>query len=87
MVAHATITIYITVIEVSCMHLLLCAIYQNQKGVWLLFLLFCFNKFQYQTQIPNKQIEQNAFLTLYAPISQNGQTHSNNLSANSRGIV
>ena len=34
MVAHATITtIYIIVIEVSCMHLLLCAIYQNQKGV------------------------------------------------------
>ena len=33
MVAHATI--YITVIEVSCMHLLLCAIYQTQKGVWL----------------------------------------------------
>ena len=36
MVAHATITtIYTTVIEVSCMHLLLCAIYQNQKRVWL----------------------------------------------------
>ena len=36
MVAHATITtIYIIVIEVSCMHLLLCAVYQNQKGVWL----------------------------------------------------
>ena len=33
MFAHATI--YITVIEVSCMHLLLCAIYQNQKEVWL----------------------------------------------------
>ena len=36
MVAHATITIYIIVIEVYCMHLL-CAIYQNQKGVWLVF--------------------------------------------------
>ena len=36
MVAHATITtIYTIVIEVSCMHLLLCAIYQNQKRVWL----------------------------------------------------
>ena len=47
MVAHATITtIYIIVIEVSRMHLLLCAIYQNQKGVWLV----CFyNKFQYHT--------------------------------------
>ena len=33
-VAHATITTtYIIVIEVSCLHLLLCAIYQNQKGV------------------------------------------------------
>ena len=30
MVAHTTITtIYIIVIEVSCMHLLLCTIYQN----------------------------------------------------------
>ena len=30
MVAHTTITtIYMIVIEVSCMHLLLCAIYQN----------------------------------------------------------
>ena len=30
MVAHTTITtIYIIIIEVSCMHLLLCAIYQN----------------------------------------------------------
>ena len=49
MVAHATITtIYIIVIEVSRMHLLLCAIYQNQKGVWLVCLLF-FNKFQYHT--------------------------------------
>ena len=38
MVAHTTITtIYIIAIEVSCMHLLLCAIYQNQKGVWLVF--------------------------------------------------
>ena len=46
MVAHATITtIYIIIIEISCMYLLLCAIYQNQKGVWLVF----FNKFQYQT--------------------------------------
>ena len=36
MVAHATITtIYIIVIEVSRMHLLLCAIYQNQKDAWL----------------------------------------------------
>ena len=36
MFAHATITtIYIIAIEVSCIHLLLCAIYQNQKGVWL----------------------------------------------------
>ena len=34
MFAHATITtIYIIAIEVSCMHLLLCAIYQNQKGL------------------------------------------------------
>ena len=41
MVAHATITtIYIIVIEVSRMHLLLCAIYQNQKGVWLVCLFF-----------------------------------------------
>ena len=33
MVAHATITtIYIIAIEVSRMHLLLCPIYQNQKG-------------------------------------------------------
>ena len=48
MVAHATITtIYIIVIEVSRMHLLLCAIYQNQKGVWLV--RFFFNKFQYHT--------------------------------------
>ena len=47
MVAHATITtICIIVIEVSCMHLLLCAIYQNQKGVWLV--CFFLNKFQYQ---------------------------------------
>ena len=38
MVAHTTITTkYITVIEVSCMHLLLCAICQNQRGVWLVF--------------------------------------------------
>ena len=38
MVAHATIaTVYTTVIEVSCMHLLLCTIYQNQKRVWLVF--------------------------------------------------
>ena len=44
MIAHATI--YIIVIEVSHMHLPLCAIYQNQKGV----LLVCFfNKFQYHT--------------------------------------
>ena len=45
MVAHATITtIYIIVIEVSRMHLLLCAIYQNQKGVWLVcFFLTNFN--------------------------------------------
>ena len=43
MVAHATITIYIIVIEVSCMHLLLCAIYQNQKGVWLVVFLTNFN--------------------------------------------
>ena len=35
MVAHDITSIYITVIEVSCMHLLLCAIYQTQKGVWL----------------------------------------------------
>ena len=36
MVAHPTTTaIYKIVTEVSCMHLLLCAIYQNQKGVWL----------------------------------------------------
>ena len=34
MFAHATITtIYIIAIEVSCMHLLLCANYQNQKGL------------------------------------------------------
>ena len=32
MVAHAITTIYVIVIKVSCMHLLLCAIYQNQKG-------------------------------------------------------
>ena len=38
MVAHAINTIYIIVIEVSCMHLL-CAIYQNQKGVWLFYFL------------------------------------------------
>ena len=43
MVAHATITtVYIIVIEVSCMHLL-CAIYQNQKGVWLVVFLTNFN--------------------------------------------
>ena len=29
MVAHAITAIYIIVLEVSCMHLLLCAIYQN----------------------------------------------------------
>ena len=46
MVAHAITTIYIIVIEVSWMHLLLCAIHQNQKGVWLVCLFF--NKFQYQ---------------------------------------
>ena len=41
MVAHATFTtIYIIVIEVSRMHFLLCAIYQNQKGVWLVCLFF-----------------------------------------------
>ena len=41
MVPHATITIiYIIVIEVSRMQLLLCAIYQNQKGVWLVFLFY-----------------------------------------------
>ena len=34
-VAHASTTIYTIVIEVFCMQLLLCAIYQNQKGVWL----------------------------------------------------
>ena len=46
MVAHTTITTkYITVIEVSFTHLLLCAICQNQRGVWLVFL----NKLQYQT--------------------------------------
>ena len=44
MVAHATITtINIIVIEISCMHLLLCAIYQNQKGVWLVLFLTNFN--------------------------------------------
>ena len=45
MVARATITtIYIIVIEVYCMHLLLCAIYQNQKGVCLVcFFLTNFN--------------------------------------------
>ena len=44
MFAHATITtIYIIAIEVSCMHLLLCAIYQNQKGVWLVVFLTNFN--------------------------------------------
>ena len=43
MVAHAITTIYIIVIEVSCMHLLLCAIYQNQKGVWLVVFLTNFN--------------------------------------------
>ena len=44
-VAHTTITtIYMIVIEVSCMHLLR-AIYQNQKGVWLV--CFFVNKFQY----------------------------------------
>ena len=49
MFAQATITtIYIIVIEVSQMHLLLSAIYQNQKGVWLVCLFF-FNKFQYHT--------------------------------------
>ena len=39
MVAQTTITTaYIIVIEVSCMHLLLCAMcYQNQKEVWLVF--------------------------------------------------
>ena len=43
MVAHATITtIYIVVIEVSCMHLLLWAIYQNQKGIWLVLFFFFF---------------------------------------------
>ena len=41
MVVYSTITaIYIIVIEVSRMHLLLCAIYQNQKGVWLVCLFF-----------------------------------------------
>ena len=41
MAAHVTITtIYIIVVEVSCMNLLLCAIYQNQKGVWLVCLFF-----------------------------------------------
>ena len=35
------------VIEVSRIHMLLCAIYQNQKGVWLV--RFFFNKFQYHT--------------------------------------
>ena len=45
---HGTITIYIIVTEVSCMHLL-CAIYQNQKGVWLVCFCFFWNKFQYQT--------------------------------------
>ena len=40
MVAYATITtIYIIVIKISWMHLL-CAIYQNQKGVWLAFFYF-----------------------------------------------
>ena len=39
MVTHAITTIYIIVIEVSCMHLLICAVYQNQKGVWLDFFL------------------------------------------------
>ena len=47
MVAHAITTIYKIVIEVSCMHLLLCAIHQNQKGVWVVCLFL--NKFQYQT--------------------------------------
>ena len=38
MVAHAITTAYIIVIViVSCMQLLLCAIYQNQKGVWLVY--------------------------------------------------
>ena len=41
MIAHATIiTIYKILIEVSRIHLLLCAIYQNQKGVWLVCLFF-----------------------------------------------
>ena len=63
MVAHAITTIYKTVIEFSSMHLLLCAIYQNRKGVWLV--CFFFNKFRYQTIsiFPNKQIEQNANFT------------------------
>ena len=46
MVAHAITTIYVIVIKVSCMHLLLCAIYQNQKGFWLVCFFFL-NKFQY----------------------------------------
>ena len=43
MAAHAITTIYIIVIEVSCMHLLLCPIHQNQKGVWLVFCFFLTN--------------------------------------------
>ena len=40
MVAHAITIIYIIATEVSCMHLLLCAILQNQKGVWLVCFFF-----------------------------------------------
>ena len=35
----------------------------------------------------NLHIRENTFLTLYAPIPQNGQTHSNNSSAIGRRIV
>ena len=37
-----------------------------------------FEQFSISDVLPYKHIKQNAFLTLYAPISQNGQTHSNN---------
>ena len=51
----------------------MCCLPKSKRGMARFFFI---RKFQYQTWIPNKQKEQNAFLTLYAPISQNGQTHS-----------
>ena len=58
----------------------MCYLPKSKRGMASFFLFF--SNFQYKTWIPNKHRGQNAFLIRFAPISQSGETHSNNLSAN-----